>query len=136
RSPTDVQPVFDAIVARASRVCEAEFSAVARFDEALLHLVAVHSMSPEETAAYHRLFPRAPARDFAMGRAFIDAQLAHFDDLLTWRDYNSRTRKGLPGSRSFLAVPILREGKPIGVVGCGRREVNPFTSTQIELLKT
>jgi hypothetical protein len=43
RSPSDVQPVFDAIVARAARICEAEFSAVVRFDEGLLHLVAVHS---------------------------------------------------------------------------------------------
>jgi GAF domain-containing protein len=136
RSPTDVQPVFDAIVGSAARVCEAEFSAVARFDEALLHLVAVHSTSPEETAAFHRLFPRPPSRDFAMGRAFVDGLPVHFDDLLTWGDYDQRTRKGLPGSRSFLAVPILREGRPIGVIGCGRREVKPFTDTQIELLQT
>src|SRR6516162_8720695 len=61
RSPTDVQPVFEAIVARAARVCGAEFSAVARFDGQLLRLVAVHSLSPEETAAFHSLFPRLPA---------------------------------------------------------------------------
>src|SRR5215469_2527292 len=101
-SRTEVQPVFDAIVASAARVCEAEFSAVARFDGALLHLVAVHSTSPKETAAFHRLFPRPPTRDFAMGRAFVDAQPVHFDDLLTWHDYDHRTREGLPGSRSFL----------------------------------
>jgi hypothetical protein len=45
-------------------VCEAEFSAVARSDDGLLHLVAVHSMSPEETTAFHSLSPRAPVRDF------------------------------------------------------------------------
>jgi two-component system, NtrC family, sensor kinase len=70
RSPTDTQPVFEAIVARAAALCEAEFSAVARFEDWLLHLVAVHSMSPDETAAFHSLFPRPPAPNFTMGRAF------------------------------------------------------------------
>jgi two-component system, NtrC family, sensor kinase len=78
RSPTDIQPVFDAIVGSAARVCEAEFSAVARFENGLLHLVAGHSMSPEETAAFHSLFPRPPGRNFAIGRAFLDGRLVHF----------------------------------------------------------
>jgi GAF domain-containing protein len=139
RSPTDVQPVFDAIVARAARICEAEFSAVVRFDEGLLHLVAVHSLSPEETAAFHSLFPRLPSRNFVMGRAFVDAQAVHFEDVLAELDYDSRTLDVLQSVakfRSFLGVPIFRQGRPIGVIGCGRREVKPFTATQIELLKT
>jgi PAS domain S-box-containing protein len=139
RSPTDIQPVFEAIVARAAKVCEAEFSAVARFDGELLHLVAVHSLSPAETAAFHSLFPRLPTRNFIMGRAFVDAEPAHFDDVLTWHDYDTRTLELLQSVaqyRSFLAVPIFREGRPIGVIGCGRREVRPFTATQIDLVKT
>src|SRR5262249_2624676 len=82
RSPSNVQPVFEAIVASAAALCKAEFSAVARFDKGLLHLVAVHSMSPEETAAFHSLFPRLPVPSFAMGRAFLDAQPVQFDDVL------------------------------------------------------
>ena len=124
RSPTDVQPVFGTIVGSAARVCEAEFSGVARFDDGLLHLVAVHSMSPEETAAFHSLFPRAPTRNFVMGRAFADAQPVHSEDVLTEPDYDTQTRDVLQSVvkyRSFLGVPILREGKPIGVIGCGRR---------------
>src|SRR5919109_1871144 len=106
RSPTDIQPVFEAIVASAARVCEAEFSAVARLDGALLQLAAVHSLSPEETAAFYSLFPRAPARNFVMGRALVDAQPVHFDDVLTWLDYDPRTREVLQSVaryRSFLA---------------------------------
>jgi two-component system, NtrC family, sensor kinase len=79
-SPSDVQPVFQAIVANASRLCEAESSAVARFDEGLLHLVAINNMSPAETAAFHKLFPRPPTRNFVMGRAFIDGQPVHSGD--------------------------------------------------------
>ncbi|MGC2200987.1 MAG: GAF domain-containing protein, partial [Stellaceae bacterium] len=139
RSPTDIRPVFEGIVAHAARLCEAEFSAVAQFDGALLHLVAVHSMSPEETAAFHSLFPRAPGRHFVMGRAFVEAQPVHIEDVLAESDYDSRTLEVLQSVakyRSFLGVPIFREGRPIGVIGCGRREVKPFTATQIELVKT
>jgi len=135
-SAGDLTPVFEAIVARAAKVCEAEFSAVARFDDGLLHLAAVHSLSPEETAGFHALFPRPPARNFAMGRAFVDGQPVHFEDLLTWPDYDACTLDLLRSSRSFLGVPILREARPIGVIGCGRRQVKPFTATQIELVKT
>src|SRR5215813_15554910 len=139
RSPSDIRPVFEAIVARAASLCEAEFSAVARFEDGLLHLVALNNMSPGEAAAFHSLFPRQPGRHFAMGRAFVDAQPAHLADVLTDRDYDPRTLEVLQsvaGYRSFLAVPIFRQSQPIGVVGCGRREVKPFTASQIELLKT
>src|SRR3984893_77261 len=139
RSPGELSPVFDAIVGSAARVCEAEFSAAARFEDGLLHLVAVHSMSPEETAAFHSLFPRIPVRNFVMGRAFVDAQPAHSEDVLADPDYDPRTRDVLQSVvkyRSFLGVPIFREGKPVGVIGCGRRDVKPFTGTQITLLKT
>jgi transcriptional regulator with GAF, ATPase, and Fis domain len=139
RSPTDTRPVFEAIVARAAALCEAEFSVVARLEDGLLHLAAVHSLSPEEAAAFHSLFPRSPARNFAMGRAFTDAQPVHYADVLAEFDYDSRTievLQSVANYRSFFAVPIFREDRPIGVIGCGRRAVKPFTATQIELVKT
>src|SRR5260370_15050608 len=138
RSPTEVRPVFEAIVGRAAVVCAADFSAVARFEDGLLHLVAVHSMSSVETAAFHSLFPRAPVRNFVMGRAFVDAQPVHSDDVLVEPNYDTQTRDVLQSVvkyRSFLAVPIIRQGRPIGVVGCRRREIKPFTTIQIELLE-
>src|SRR5215831_2687956 len=139
RSPSDIRPVFEAIVAHAADLCEAEFSAVARFEDGLLHLVALNNMSPEETAAFYSLFPRRPGRHFAMGRAFVDGQPAHLPDVLSDPDYDPRTvevLQSVAGYRSFLAVPIFREGRPAGVVGCGRRAVKPFTAIQIALLET
>src|SRR5687767_6589092 len=76
-SRTDVQPVFESIVGNAARLCRAGFSAVARFDDGLLHLVAINNMSPEEMAAFHSLFPRPPGRNFVMGRAFVDGRTVH-----------------------------------------------------------
>jgi two-component system, NtrC family, sensor kinase len=138
-SPTDVQPVFDTIVASAARLCDADFSAVARFEEGLLHLVAVNNMSPAETAAYHTVFPRAPGRHFAVGRAFVDGRPVHIEDIEADPDYDPWTREVLQRAavyRTFLAVPILQSGVPIGAIGCGRHEMRPFTALQIALLQT
>ncbi len=138
-SPTDVQPVFDTIVASAARLCEAGFSAVARFDDGLLHLVALNNMSPEETAAFHSLFPRPPGRHFVLGRAFVEGRPVQIEDVLADPDYDPRaleTLQRVARYRTFLGVPLLRDGVPIGVIGCARREVKSFTAAQIELMKT
>src|SRR5713101_2277825 len=138
-SPADAQPVFEAIVASAARLCDAEFSAVARFEDGLLHLGALNNMSSEETEAYHSLFPRAPGRHFIIGRAFVDGRPVHVEDVLKDPDYDPRTLEVLQRAapyRTYLGIPILRDGVPIGAIGCGRREVKPFTATQIELVKT
>jgi PAS domain S-box-containing protein len=139
-SMTDVQPVFEAIIARAAKLCEAEFSAVARFDDdGLLRLVAVSNLSADEAKAFHSLFPRPPTRGFVMGRAFVEAHTVHVEDVLADPGYDPRTRailQSLTGYRTFLGVPILRDGNPIGVIGCGRRAVRPFTPAQIDLVTT
>jgi GAF domain-containing protein/DNA-binding response OmpR family regulator/anti-sigma regulatory factor (Ser/Thr protein kinase) len=138
-SPTQVQPVFEAMVARAAQLCQAHFSAVARFDNGLLHLVALNNLSAEESEAFHSLFPRPPARNFVMGRAFVEGQPVQLEDVLAELDYDSRSREVLQRTlkyRTFMAVPIIKDGNPIGVIGCARREVRPFTSAQIGLVKT
>src|SRR4029077_5022778 len=110
-SPGDVHPVFDAIVKSAERLCDAELSLVARFDDGQLHLVAVNHVLPEEAEEYRRLFPRPPGRGFAMGRAIVDGRAVHIADVLADPDYDRQTQGALlraAGYRTFLAVPILR----------------------------
>src|SRR5262249_5344528 len=139
QSPTDTQPVFDAIVASAARLCDATFSAVAQFDGSMLQLAAMNNMSPEEAAAYRSLFPRAPGRHFIIGRAFVDGCPVHVEDVSADPDYDPHTLEVLQRAapyRTYLGIPILCDGRPIGSIGCGRREVKPFTTTQIELVKT
>ena len=138
-SRTDAQPAFEAMVARAARLCEADFSAVARFENGLLHLVAMNNLSPAEREAFDSLFPRRPERNFAMGRAFIDGVSVQFEDVLADPTYDRHTREVLQrplGYRTFMAVPIIRNGKSIGTIGCGRRTVMPFTARQIALVQT
>jgi PAS domain S-box-containing protein len=139
RSPTDVKPVFEAIVASAARLCEADFTSVLRYDGELLHLVAVNNLSAEETAVHQSAFPRAPERQFAMGRAFVERRAVHIEDVEADGEYDPRLREALQAAapyRSVLGVPILRDGVPIGVIGCGRHALRPFAATQIELVKT
>ena len=139
RSPTDVQPVFEAIVASAVRLCDAAFGGVFQFHDGQLHVAALAHVSQEETDAYHSQYPRRPHRNFIMGRAFLDGRPVHVEDILTDPDYDPQMQAGLQrvvGYRTLVAVPILRNRVPLGVVGCARREVKPFTPTQIDLVKT
>ena len=102
-SPTQVQPVFEAIVARAAQLCEAHFSAVARFDDGLLHLVALNNLSSEEMEAFHSLFPRLPTRTFVMGRAFVDREPVQFEDVLAEFD-TIRGRARCSSAQSNIAL--------------------------------
>src|SRR5262245_30558044 len=138
-APADVQPVFDAIVTHAARLCDAALSVVAMFEGGMLHLVAINQMSPEEVAAYHTIFPRSPGRHFIMGRAFVDRQPVHVADVEADPDFDPHTLATLKAAapfRTVLGIPILRDGMAIGAIGCARRVVKPFTEAQIALVKS
>ena len=81
-SPTDVQPVFDTIVASAVRLCAARMGAVFRFDGELVHLVAHHNYTPEVLEVLHRTHPRPPLPDQASGRAILTRAVAQVEDAL------------------------------------------------------
>jgi GAF domain-containing protein/HAMP domain-containing protein len=133
-SPIDVQPVFDAIAQSAMRLCDAQFSAVFRFDGKLLHFVAHHGWSPEGVEALRRAFPIVPHRGSAGGRAVLSGAVAHIPDVHADPDY----ALGAVGDilRSTVAVPMVREGLAIGTINVARFEAGPFSDRQIDLLKT
>ena len=135
RSPIDVQPVFDTIVASAVSLCGARMGAVYRFDGELLHLVAHHNYGPEVLEELRRTHPRPPQADQASGRAILARAVVQLEDTLA--DPHYRHEIALAGDfRSILAVPMLRNGAPIGVIVITRSEVGPFSNGHIELLKT
>jgi PAS domain S-box-containing protein len=134
-SPTDVQPVFDAIAHEAVRLCGAAYSVVARYDGQFLHLAAHEHVRPEGVEAVRRLFPTRPNRATATSRAILERAVVHLPDVLEDPDYDRSVAFGIQ-NRSTLAVPMLRHGEPIGTISVGRLEPQPFTAKQISLLQT
>jgi GAF domain-containing protein len=134
-SPTDVQPVFDAIARDAMRLCNADYSVVGKFDGELLHLVAHELVRPEGVQALLRLFPMRPDRSTTSSRAILDRAVVHIPDVLEDPDYSRTAALGIR-NRSTLGVPMLRDGSPIGAISVGRFEPKPFSEKQIALVKT
>ena len=135
RSQTDVQPVFDAIARSASRLCKGMYAIVTRFDGDLLHLVAQHNPRPGTAERTTGTFPRRPGRDSPSGRALFEGNVVHIPDVEKDPNLSPEVVRAA-GARSFLAVPMLREGRPIGTIGVSRAEVGSFPPEQIELVET
>ena len=135
-SPTDVQPVFDTIAGAAQKLCNASSGLVFTFDGKLIHLAAIANMDPAGADAWRNAFPRPPSRDTASTRAVLTRSIVAIPDVLDDPDYVVGPAAASTGFRSALAVPLMREGNPIGVVGVGRTEPGPFADKQIALLQT
>jgi signal transduction histidine kinase len=134
-SPTDAQPVFDAIAQSALRLCEGSFSNVIRYDGDLLHHVAGAHVTSAGADALRQVFPLRPSRATLSGRVVLDRVVVHVRDMQTDPDY-MRTLAEAMRVGSGLAVPMLREGQAVGCIAVGRFDVRPFTDEQVALLQT
>jgi GAF domain-containing protein/anti-sigma regulatory factor (Ser/Thr protein kinase) len=136
RSPTDLQPVFDAIAERAVRLCGALFGSVYRFDGELIHMVADFNYPLEALEASRQLFPARPGRGLFTGRAILERAVVHVPDIEADPEYEPHVMIRAAGFRSALSVPMLRDEAPIGAITVWRADVGPFGAEQISLLRT
>src|SRR5262249_54200964 len=134
RSPSDVQPVFEAIARSAAELCEAELSTIHRYDGEFINPVANTLQSKEQREFLERIYPIRPGRGTPVARAILEGRAQHIPD--TKADPELLPAVASTGFRSALAVPMLHEGAPIGAVSVGRMQVRAFTDAQIKLLET
>jgi PAS domain S-box-containing protein len=134
-SPTDVQPVFDTIAQSAKRLCNAQFCAVFRYDGERLHFVAHHGLTSQGVEAYHRAYPMTPGRGSAAARSILNGAVEHIPDVDADPNYAHGAIAQVLALRSIVAVPMLRDGRPIGSIAVSRSEAGRFLDTQIALLQ-
>jgi GAF domain-containing protein len=131
-SPGDPQPVFDLIARQAAKLCNAPTAAVATYDGTMIHLV-----SQSGFAAYAKLyetqFPRPVGTDFSMGRAVLSRRIDQVEDIAS---HPGHSFTEILGHWSVMAVPMLRDGEPLGAVTIGRPAMGPFADSQVALLQT
>ena len=138
-SPGDLQPVFETMLAKAVRICDAKFGNIFRWSDDALHLVATHNIPPA-FAEVRRRSPFRPGPENPIGRMVTTKSVVHVADLaaeqryIENRDPATVAAVELGGVRTFVAVPMLKENELIGGLIVYRQEVRPFTDKQIELV--
>ncbi|HLF11707.1 MAG TPA: GAF domain-containing protein, partial [Gammaproteobacteria bacterium] len=134
-SPTDIQPVLDAVATTAAKLCEARDAVIYLKQGDIVRLLAHHGTI--STALQHG-GTKAITRDWVAGRVILDGQQLHILDIQAeeaeFPDGAALARQN--GYRTMLVTPLLREETPIGVIAVRRAEVRPFSDKHIALVKT
>ena len=136
-SPGDLQPVFQAMLENAARVCEAKFGVLFRYGEGAFHAAATLDVPP----AYAGFLSRGsfrPEKEPAlagspMHRLLLSKDVVRIDDHMA--DPNPGPSSVFGGAQSSIAVPLLKDDELVGAFVIYRTEVRPFTDKQIELVQ-
>jgi PAS domain S-box-containing protein len=137
-SPGELQPVFDAMLENATRICAAKYGILYRCSGDTLRTVATHGAPRSFVEERHRNPIVRPDPDTTLGRALSTKQPAQIADILAEiQDLDDRAAElpKLAGARTVLAVPMVKENELLGAILIYRQEVRPFTDKQIELVE-
>ena len=137
-SPGDLTPVFDIILERATRLCEAKFGVLWLRDEGGFRCVALHNPPPAFAVRRANALVH-PDPDSALGRAASTRTAVQIFDLSAASAYARRdpfTAEAveLGGARTLISVPMLGDNELLGAISIYRQEVRPFTEKQIDLV--
>jgi GAF domain-containing protein len=135
RSTFDLQPVLDTLVESATRLCEAQDGVIFVPDGEVFRAAARFGFTPE----HQKLIESNPIRidrGTVSGRAAIEGRVIHVADVLTDPEFARHDAQKTGGFRAALGVPLLREGKVVGVIFLSRTKPQPFSEKQIELVTT
>jgi GAF domain-containing protein len=131
-SPGELEPVFQAMLENATRICTASFGGLLLYDGEAFRRVALHN-APQAWAADHQRDPFVPRSAApALYHVADTKQVVHVADLSV--EYPHERIAKLAGARTLLVVPMLKDDKLIGAIGAYRQEVRLFSDKQIELV--
>jgi GAF domain-containing protein len=138
-SPGELQPVFQAMLENAVRLCEAKFAMLFLYEENQFRAVGKWNLPPAWSAFLGKNPFRADPK-VALGRVAMTKQPVHIVDVLLDQSYIERFPgmvgvAELGGARTLLQVPMLKENELVGTIGIYRQEVRPFTDKQIALVQ-
>ena len=136
-SPTDVQPVFEAIAASSNRLVGGFSTAVFRFIADKLHLMAFTRTNPAADAALEAMFP-LPLADYPVMMQVRAGGVVQIEDTesLAGDAVGVRDLARLRGYRAMVFVPLMRDGHSVGVIGVSRAQPGPFAAKDVQLLQT
>jgi GAF domain-containing protein len=138
RSTGDLKPVFESILANATRICEAKFGALFLTEGDAFQAVALHG-APEYAEARRREPTIRPGPGTSLNRAASTKQPVQIADIRAEPAYTNDPQRfailDLAGARTIIAVPMLKDDVLVGIINIYRTEVRPFIDKQIELLK-
>ena len=133
-SPGNLNPVFEAILANAVRICKTHFGVLLLFEGGRMRVVAMKN-APHAFAEMRRRDPYIPLEKSILGPVVRTKTLAHVSDITAEEPYASSPLAKVGGARTALGVPMLKEGELVGAIAFYRQEVNPFSEKQIGLLQ-
>jgi len=136
RSPTDARPVFDTMAAAALRLCGATSALVTRVEGDLVNLVASANLTEAGAAAMREAFPMPIGPGNASARAIHRGATVTIPDVLSDSEYEVREQAVRAGFRCAHAVPLMRDGRPIGTITVGKSQPGSFSASQASLLQT
>src|SRR5262245_20622762 len=135
RSTFDLQAVLQTLVESAARLCDADKTIITREKNGIFYRAEAYGF-PREFMDHVRNTPIKAERGSGIGRALLEGRVIHIPDVKADPDFTFTEHQKLGNFRTLLAVPMLREGVPKGIVSLTRSEVRPFTDKQIELART